>query len=647
MRLTPVIISSLKSLKVLIAQLSLRQATDRLRTLTVYRVVFRAILTIFSSLALTFFIFKVYNVEFSDWQFKWFFEPEKNRIFLFSWLIILLLNLVFLGLFGNLILASGSLGILAIVWLFINQVKIASRHTPFLPEDLFLAGEAGEMTAVIDDNQKWFLITSIVLIGMIIGCSLILKRLISRFPKPSRRVRLVSGLALVIVGCFGLVQVTQAIKNPAKIKDRDNFIGNDLIAWNQYDNFYFNGPVIGFVYNIGKINLPQPTDYSKEKIAQIVKHYQTTADSYNQQHQTKPISQYPINVAMVLSESMVLPTQVADIYPLNHNPMPWLSNYIAKQPQNYLQLATSEYGGGTANVEFEILTGLSSTFNYNATPFTNFLPKIKDFPGFPRRFKQAGAQTIAMHNFRPEMYKRNLAYPNLGFERFDGLVDFQHRLTLENNPYDSDQSFYQQLYDQLATDPDRPKFINGATMQNHTPYKDIYKINHRFAKPDNLSDEQHNILENYYTGLNYTDQALADFYQKLQRLPQKTLVVVYGDHFPGSNALGKTMEADPSRARLTPIVLLANFPLPEHQLPSTISGNYLMSHVSDLFNWQKSGFEMLLRDLRQNLPKLSVHHTQQPTDFRQHQAYADYELIQYDILNGKRFAQKMGFFEVK
>ena len=80
--------------------------------------------------------------------------------------------------------------------------------------------------------------------------------------------------------------------------------------------------------------------------------------------------------------------------------------------------------------------------------------------------------------------------------------------------------------------------------------------------------------------LSHTDRALDDFYQKLQSLPQKTLVVIYGDHFPGSDVLGKVTDADTQLARRTPIVMLANFPLLEHDF-GTISGNYLTLKITN------------------------------------------------------------------
>lgn len=621
----------------------MRQAINRVRSLVVYRVLFRLILTVFSSLAITFFIFRVYYGEFDLERFNWFFQPEHNRIFAVSWLIIFLINLILLGLFHNVIIAGGVLAILTTFWLFINQVKLTSRQTPFLPEDLLLIDEARQVSSVISPSDLWFISGSIGLIAMMMICGLILNNLLTHFPKTPRRTRLALSLVMIVVGSFGLTKVAHDIKNPATILRKDNLIGNDLVAWNQQLNYHWNGPVIGFVYNIGKLELAKPDDYSKQRIEQIV-------ERYNQQAQVKNLArispnEHPINIVLVLSESLVDPNQLTKFYPLQNNPIPWLTQAFKTNPSG--QLATSEYGGGTANVEFEILTGLSTTLNQNTTPFTNFLPKISNFPSLASSLKQAQFQTVALHNFSPEMYKRNLTYRNLGIDKFYGVEDFKHRSTIDKNPYDSDYSFYQQLLDELKAEPAKSKLINGVTMQNHAPYDSFYTYRQQqFAEPSDLSDEQHHKLETYLIGLNHTDRALADFYQKLQNIKQKTLVVVYGDHFPGSDVFSKVIETDPQLARRTPIVMLANFPLPTKDL-GTLSGNYLSLEIAKLLNWKQSGFDEMRQQLQAIMPKLSFFHSDQPGEFRQHQIYRDYELIQYDLLNGQRFSQKMGFFDRK
>lgn len=180
-------------------------------------------------------------------------------------------------------------------------------------------------------------------------------------------------------------------------------------------------------------------------------------------------------------------------------------------------------------------------------------------------------------------------------------------------------------------------------MQNHAPYDNYYQTTTHFAQRGDLNNDQYQKLETYLTGLSHTDRALDDFYQKLQTLPQKTLVVIYGDHFLGSDALGKVTNTDSQLARRTPIVMLANFSLPERDF-GTISGNYLTLEITKLLNWKQSGFNEMRQQLQATIPKMSFYHSDNTCDFSQHQIYRDHQLIQYDLLSGQRFSQKNGLF---
>ncbi len=624
----------------------LRTSFYNLRSKTLYRVLFDLIILAFGSLMLTFFIFQTYYGGFSLERFEWFFQPEHNRIFAISCLIISLVNLLLFGLLFNPILATASLAVISAIWLFVNQAKIASRQVPFLPEDLFMASEAGQMTVMVPADYLEELLINLSLILMASVSALFIRHLVADYTKTKLRYRLALGLTMVICSLYGLISISQTIKDPNMLKSKDNFIGNDLVAWNQQINYFWNGPVIGFVYNLGKIKLEPPNNYSETSIQKIVQKYQSQLAQFNQNRLT-PDDQ-PINLVMILSESLVDPLVIDQYYPLKRNPMPFLTELMQKTPSG--RLATSEYGGGTANVEFEILTGFSTTLNQNTTPFANFLPKpdMQNFPSIANHLKNYNYQTLALHNYSPLMYKRNLTYPNLGFDEFKGIDAFKHAQTLEQNPYDSDFSFFKTLLEELDKNPTQVKFINGVTMQNHSPYQNLYALNPQdsFTEPADLSEEAYHKLETYLRGLSYSDVALEDFYSQLQNLTQKTLVVFYGDHFPGSEVLERVSQADAAQARLTPVFTMANFDLESSQL-GTISGNYLSNAIFKLLNWKTSAFALLLNELNSQFPKLSFYHVNDPDDFERSQTYQDYRLIQYDMLNGQRFSQKLGFFDAK
>lgn len=619
-------------------RVDLLASRKRLARSPFYQLIFSLISTTFCSLALTFFIFQTYNRSLNIATLTWLFDDENNQVFLWSWFVVFLLDLILLAIFNRTIIANLSLTVVSVIWLFVNQVKMTSRQSPFLPEDLFFAGEAGRMTALIQSEDFYFLIRSLVLILIMSLSAYFIYNLILRYPKPSRRRRWLASGLLLVIGAGGLLNIYRQLHDPDLMTTHQNLIHNAIISCCQSSNYYWNGPVIGFMSNIGKIALDKPTEYSEEVIRRIVDKYQPSSDK------TTTPDQQPVNLVLILSESLTDPGLFQEYYSLKNDPISFVHWLQQNQPSGWL--AGSEYGGGTANIESDLLTSMSTMLNNNTTPFTNFLPKISNFPSLANTLKLFGYQTSALHNYDPQMYKRNLVYPNIGIDKFYSLDDFAQTSTIDRNTYDSDESFFATLLEHLRREPQQAKFINGVTMQNHAPYDDIYDLSTQWAERGELSDGDYNRLENYLTGINYSDQALRKFYSDLQQLEQKTLVVVYGDHLPGSNVFQRVAEVDSKLAHLTPIVTLANFEL-DFELFGELSANYLASAIFEALGWSKSGYYTMLDQLRQRFPSLTSYEVVDQTVLDNDPIYQDYALIQYDLLNGARYSQKLGFFDVK
>ncbi|MDO4870969.1 MAG: sulfatase-like hydrolase/transferase [Candidatus Saccharibacteria bacterium] len=620
-------------------QVNLKSSWQTIVRSPFYQLLFSLIATTFFSLVITFFIFQTYNNSLDLSMLTWLFNDANNQVFMWSWVIIFLIDVVLLAIFNRTILANLILIIISIVWLFVDQIKMTSRQTPFLPEDLFLIGEAKQMTSLIQTSDFYFLIRNLILIFIMSLSAYFIYHLLMHYPKPSRRRRWLVSSLLAVIGVGGLINIYQQLRDPNLMTTHNNLIHNAIINCCPASNYYWNGPVVGFISNIGKITLDRPSEYSEDNICQIVQKYQPVLTELKQKTPTEPI-----NIVLILSESLTDPMLFQDYYAFKQDPIPFTHWLQQNRPSGWL--TTTEYGGGTANVESDVLTSLSSTFNNNTTPFTHFLPKIKNFPSLASTLKSFGYSTSALHNYTPQMYKRHLVYPNIGIDNFYDISSFSHTQAIDRNTYDSDSSFFATLLEHLQQNSEQPKFINGITMQNHAPYDNIYNLTTQWTEQDNLSDDEYNRLENYLTGINYSDQALQQFYRQLQQINQKTLVLIYGDHLPGSGVFSRVAEADQELAHLTPIITLANFDLKFKNFDK-ISANYLATTIFEALDWPKSGYYTMLDQIRQKYPALTNYHAGDNEILAADPTYLDYALIQYDLLNGKRYSQKLGFFDIK
>ncbi len=115
-----------------------------------------------------------------------------------------------------------------------------------------------------------------------------------------------------------------------------------------------------------------------------------------------------------------------------------LADYYAVADQTYSgQMLSQNYGGGTANIEFEALTGFSmGLFNAQlTTPYTMLVPKMNQLPSIVSTLKDQNYHTTAIHPYNTSMYKRKDVYEVLGFDEFISENTMTYTDTIEDNPY--------------------------------------------------------------------------------------------------------------------------------------------------------------------------------------------------------------------
>ncbi len=131
-------------------------------------------------------------------------------------------------------------------------------------------------------------------------------------------------------------------------------------------------------------------------------------------------------------------------------------------------LATVDtYGGATLRTEFSLLTGVPATLFGAEMDYPYLTVVTAPIASVPRHLKALGYETIAVHPFHDTFWRRNQAYPRLGFDRFLSLTDF--RDATHDGPYVSDQAVCRRIRE-LLEESDRPRFIFAVTMENHGPW---------------------------------------------------------------------------------------------------------------------------------------------------------------------------------
>ena len=445
--------------------------------------------------------------------------------------------------------ASAIFGTVMTVSAVANHIKIESRNEPVIPADLnfITGGNAGELTSFIPNSSQALVDGAVAGVICFVAICIVMQFLDGRnavipchWLHPFASVKNFAGTitrilaaalstALVFSFVWGLgADDSWATKFAHNLSDRPQ-------PWNPIADATSNGPAINFLQLAHTKIMDKPEDYSEETMTKIAKKYSKEADSINQSRTTNLTDN---TVIMVLSETFSDPTRVPGVS-FAEDPIPNIRQ-IKNETTSGLMLSPG-YGGGTANIEYQALTGLSMA-NYSATlsiAYQQLVPGQKWDQSLNQLWNEKNGEdsSVAFHAYNRNMYFRDINYKKFGFSKFyatDGKPKLTNLYPIDSAWYASDESFYSRVLKKMQSS-DGNKFYQVVTMQNHMPYEDIYADN-QFKELDtseNLQENERLNIETYTKGLNYTDQSTQDFLNALNNIDRPITVIFYGDHLPG------------------------------------------------------------------------------------------------------------------
>lgn len=556
--------------------------------------------------------------------------------FLLACLVLLMIFLFLVAVLGSFLFGTFfyivGIGILG----YANYLKMTYRQEPIYPDDLKMIKEFG-LLKDMTGTTSFYLLAGMILLVVAGGCWAIYRSF--KKDKKFQAIRVITLFTTI----FALIYISH-FNNPNNLLRKAYNKTALWIPYSQKMNYYNTGFIGGFLYNLKIDPMEKPKGYSEEKIKEITSHYQKLADEKN-----KTASEEQPNIIYVMSESFSDPSRLNGVE-ITGDP---LADYYAVADQTYSgQMLSQNYGGGTANIEFEALTGFSmGLFNAQlTTPYTMLVPKMNQLPSIVSTLKDQNYHTTAIHPYNTSMYKRKDVYEVLGFDEFISENTMTYTDTIEDNPYISDASAYQEVMDLLKED-DTPQFIHLVTMQTHMPYDGKYQQLEYTAKTEDNSGISS--LENYLQDISYSSQSLKAFTEELKKLSRRMLVVFWGDHLPG--IYSDTIQNSNEKHTLHETQFLmfdSQGELEKTEAPVT-SPFYFAADLMNQTNQQTTGFYQLLLALQNELPAFERELYYQEGQWqreaqlnkKQAELYQAYEMIQYDIVSGEKYSLQTNFFE--
>lgn len=518
---------------------------------------------------------------------------------------ILVVLLVCYWTLGNPFAAAGTAGLIVNLLSYVNLVKTDCRNDPFIPADISLVREAVNAAGEYTLNLHIGTLAGILALSAL--CFLLAAGF--RVKHPRWQVRVIGAVAVLGAFVWSMPNVYQSVElyTPR---------GENLSKSNVPEVFRLCGFPYCFLHNYDLYPIEKPEGYQKSTVEQWAAE---DAVEY-----TKPGVQP--NVIFIMCESYSdLSDEDVFQYAEEDNPMHGFHRLAASDRARSGHIVVSNYGAGTANTEFDVLTGIQTNM-VSPNNVSSFRVIHKSINALPWICRLAGYTTYFTHPGYSWFYNRDNVYKFLGMEERvfnETYTDEDRKGTMI-----SDQAFYEHLSAALdeKLGGDKPLFAYGVTIQNHQAYP-YSKYGFEPEKPPlstTISEGAMETLSVYLEGVRDSTAMLEKLCDYFDSREEPILLVFYGDHRP---ALGQdygvyrelglmTGETDSSEDILdtykTPYLLWANkayapdCDFDSLDLPETISSNFLGAAVYELTGMTGTDpYFDALEELRRSLPVIS------------------------------------------
>lgn len=394
----------------------------------------------------------------------------------------------------------------------INGCILSNRVTPFGFTDLKCINDLFAM-----NNTNYFTAeeATIVVIGLGLF-ALFCAVLFIKGPRYQGRIHKIVVLASIVSVMFiGLPVTTSAAQNANVVASYFSNIAQG------YENYGF---IYGFSSSVVDRGMSKPDDYTEEHVTEI-----TDKAESSKQETTVTKDEAP-NIICVLLESFCDPDEIKFLH-YNDDPIPTFHKLEENYSTGYLTVPV--VGAGTANSEFEVLTGMSiQYFGTGEYPYKTILKKT-DCESTAADLASIGYGTHAVHNNGGNFYSRVNAFSMMGFDTFTSKELMNIQTYTPNGSWATDDILVDETIKTLDSTPNQPDFTYTITVGTHGDYpKEQVIENPKYTANGAFDEETRNQWTYYINQLNEVDTFMADLIDKVSKRDENTVIVFFGDHLP-------------------------------------------------------------------------------------------------------------------
>ena len=603
---------------------------------------------------------------------------DGNFVFVLNVILVALLYLMLLMLLNRFWAASIVMLAAGIIVAVIEHFKIEIRYEAILPADLgFLGSNTGNMLTFAPAGAHVTILIALAVFAVLLVPVLALRYADGRkgrmIQTDDRRLNLTSRLILLLLPILVFALYCMHVSTTNSLANKfSRALGDTPSVWDSVYDAQRNGPLVAFTRQLNPKIMDKPSNYSEETMKKVAARYQKKAEMINTSRTNNLTDS---TVVYVLSESFSDPSRVPGLK-TSKDSMPNIRKIKAGTTSGLM--LSSGYGGGTANLEYMGLSGLSMA-NFDSSlssPYQQLVPSQHWTPTINQMWG-APANSLGYHPYESSMYSRATNYKKFGFSHFYTLTGpdvIKYQDKIDESPYVSDKSSYDSALEGIKSGKTN-KFIQIITMQNHMPYHEWYENNDYTAESTTgtpLGDDEQQSIETYQKGVEITDQATQEFLNELDALDKPVTVVFYGDHLPGIYSSASEDDNNSLALHLTDYFIWSNKVSGSQGDKASdaaySSPNFFVAQAADHMNAKVSPYLAFLTEMHSKIAAMeppvvnkiqgwdripegqSIYLDQNGNpmstddfDKETKQLLADYKLIQYDITAGKNYLKDTDF----
>ena len=489
------------------------------------------------------------------------------------------------------------------LWIFLGTVNgliLSNRVTPFSYTDFKMLPDLFAM-----QNTNYFTAEEATIVVSVIAAFIIfLVLFFLKGPKyQGKRHNIAGSIAIAALLLIGIPVTTQAAQSSNIVA---SYFANIAQGYADY------GFVYGFSTSVVGRGMSKPDDYTKETIDTIEAQVDASKEKTTVTAENEP------NIICILLESFIDPYEV-NFLQMSEDPIPTFHSLEQNFSTGYLTVPV--VGAGTANTEFEVLTGMNiQYFGTGEYPYKTVL-KSADCPSvesIASDLSSIGYGTHVVHNNTATFYSRNNAFSKMGFDTFTSKELMNITEYTPSGSWPTDKVLVNETVKAMDATEGQSDFVYTITVGSHGDYPTEKIIeNPEIQVTGAATEESNNQWEYYVNMIHNTDNFIAELIDAVNRRGEDTIIVMFGDHLPTMGLEDSDMKS--GDIFKTKYATWNNFGLPKED--ADLTAYQLLAHITD---------------------QVGIH---EGTIFNYTQTQSDsstykngLENLQYDLLYGDRYA---------